>query len=81
MSTVAASLKEPHLKILVYFKRMGGHGHISGVREAGKVKTGDRYVRRLIAQGLMHQQGYDDYALTPEGFAEANKAIAEGTTV
>jgi hypothetical protein len=71
-------LKEPHKKILVAFKRLGGRGHIADVRLAAKVKTGDRYVRRLIEHNLMRQLGYDDYGLTPEGFTMANRFITEG---
>ena len=45
-------LREPHRKILVAFKRLGGRGNISDVRFAAK-KLGDPLVKTLIAQGLM----------------------------
>ena len=78
MNEIPDWLREPHKKILVGLKRMGGRGHIANVRFAAKVKTGDRYIRTLIAHSLMRQPGYDDYELTPEGFEMANRLIAEG---
>jgi len=65
-------------KILVAYKRQGGQGVIGDARKAAGVAAADRLVRPLVNGGLLRNPTRDFYALTPEGFAVANKLIEQG---
>jgi Mn-dependent DtxR family transcriptional regulator len=78
MTEIPRWLSEPYRKILVTFKRQGGRGTISDVRRAAKLQAGDRYAKKLVAEGLFWHQPTDNYGLTPDGYTIANDLVTRG---
>jgi Mn-dependent DtxR family transcriptional regulator len=76
-------LTERYRRILVTLKRQNGAcGTIADIRRAAGLMIGgtggDRYAKELIKKGLLRHRSTDDYVLTAEGYAMANKLIALG---